>query len=147
MHEEETSEEPVLALPCAVQGAVLPQSCDPEDIEFRLQEDLQLGQAFLENLDPETTRMDTAEERTLALPCAVKDALLSQTCDAKDVVDRLQEDLQLEQASLENPEPETKTMIRCLARKAKCSNRLDVVKHLREVTPAGTAGKSFIDIK
>ena len=32
-------------------------------------------------------------------------------------------------------------MIRCLAREAKFSNRLDVVKHLREVLPAGITGR------
>jgi len=41
---------------------------------------------------------------------------------------------------LEHPEPETKRMIRCLATKAICSSRRDVVKRLREVTPAGTTG-------
>lgn len=84
---------------------------------------------------------ETREEKTLALPSAVQEALLSQSCHPQDVVVRLQEDLQLEQASLANPEPEAKRMIRCLARRAKCSNRLDVVKHLREVTPAGTTGR------
>ena len=32
-------------------------------------------------------------------------------------------------------------MIRCFAREAKFSNRLDVVKHLREVSPAGITGR------
>lgn len=147
MHKEETCKEQALALPCAVQDTLLSQSCDPKDIEVRLQEDLQLEQASLENSKPETKRMETAQERAVVLPCAVEDALLSQTCDAKDVVVRLQGDLHLKQVSLENPEPEPKRMIRCLARKAKCSNRLDVVKHLREVTPAGTTGKCLNDTK
>ena len=47
----------------------------------------------------------------------------------------------MDQSSLERPEPETKRMVRCLAKKAKYSNRLDVVEHLREVTPAGTTGR------
>lgn len=147
VHEEETCKEQAFALPCAVQGALLSQLCDPKDIEVRLQEDQQLEQASLGNSKPETKRMETAEGRAVVLPCGVKDALLSQTCDAKDVVIQLQEDLHLKQVSLENPEPEAKGMIRCLARKAKCSNRLDVVKHLREVTPAGTTGRCFIDTK
>ena len=32
-------------------------------------------------------------------------------------------------------------MIRCLAATAKDSNRIDVVKHLRDITPAGTTGE------
>ena len=50
--------------------------------------------------------------------------------------------MQLDQASLEKPDLETKTLIRCFARKAKDSNRLDVIQHLREIVPAGTTGKS-----
>jgi len=57
------------------------------------------------------------------------------------VVLQLQENLQLNQSSLEKPESETKGWIRCLAREAKSSNKLDVVKHLREIVPAGTTGK------
>ena len=47
------------------------------------------------------------------------------------------ETLQPDQASLKEPGPETKK----LARTAKDSNRLDVFEHLREITPAGTAGE------
>ena len=50
--------------------------------------------------------------------------------------------MQLDQASLEKPDPETKTLIRCFARKAKDSKRLDVVQYLREITPAGTTVES-----
>ena len=42
---------------------------------------------------------------------------------------------------MKDPTPENKRLIRYLATKAKHSNRLDVVKHLREITPAGTAGE------
>ena len=139
-HKKEAGEEQALALPCVVrQEALLSQPCDDEsrDIMVRLQE-LQLKQTSLENPEP-------GEEQALALPSAVEAALLSQSSDAQDVVARLQEDLQLKQVSLKNPEPETKKMIRSLARKAKCSDRLDVVKHLREVTPAGTTGTSETD--
>jgi len=66
-----------------------------------------------------------------------------QTCDANDVVARLQEGLSPEQASLEQPDPETKRQIRCLCMKAKHANRLDVVKKLREISPAGTTGEGF----
>ena len=138
MQGEEKADEQALALPSAVQemSTFRSQSCDANVV--RLQEDLE--QLCLENPGPETKTMETGEEQALALPCAVQDALLLQSCDAKEVVARLQEVLQLEQDSLKNPEPETKRMIRCLSRKAKCSERLDVVKYLREVTPAGTAG-------
>ncbi len=132
----EPSEEQALALPCAVQEALLSQSWDDSrDVMVRLQEDLQQVFLALENPEP-------GEEQALALPSAVQAALLSQSSDAKDVVARLEEDLQLKQVSLKNPEQETKEMIRCLARQAKHSGRLDVVKHLREVTPAGTTGTS-----
>ncbi|KAL9964322.1 hypothetical protein ACROYT_G027949 [Oculina patagonica] len=76
----------------------------------------------------------------IALPGEVVESLLSQSCDAKEVVLQFKESLQPVQVSLEQPKPETKTLIRCLARKAKDLNRLDVFEHLREITPAGTTG-------
>ena len=82
------------------------------------------------------------ERREIVLPGELQESLLSQSCDAKAVVLRLKETKQLDQASLENPDLETRTLIRCFARKAKDSKRLDVVQHLRKITPAGTAGKS-----
>ena len=77
----------------------------------------------------------------LALPPAVQGTLLSPLCDAGDVVIRFQKDLDLDQTSLESPNDETKIMIRRLAKGAKILNRLDVVKHLREVSPAGITGR------
>ena len=82
-------------------------------------------------------------EIALALPSGVLEALQLETCDANDVVARLQEGLSLEQASLEQPDPETKRKIRCLCVRAKNGNRLDVVKKLREIAPAGTTGEGF----
>ena len=79
--------------------------------------------------------------REVALPGEVYESLLSRSCDAKEVVLQMRDTMQLEQASLEQPDSETKTLIRCLARTAKDSNRLDVFEHLREITPAGTTGK------
>lgn len=79
--------------------------------------------------------------KEIALPGEVHESLLSRTYDAKEVVLRMRENMQLEQASLEEPDSETKTLIRCLATKAKNSNRLDVFEHLREITPAGTTGE------
>ena len=84
--------------------------------------------------------------KAIALPCKIKESLLCQSSDAKQVVLQLQETLQPDQASLEEPGPETKQLIRCLARTAKDSNRSDVFEHLREITPAGTTGESDIEI-
>jgi len=79
--------------------------------------------------------------KAIALPCEVQESLLCQTSqDGREVVRQLQETLQPDQASLKEPEPRTKQLIRCLARTAKDSNRLDVLEHLREITPPGTAG-------
>ena len=84
--------------------------------------------------------------KAITLPCEVQESLLYRTSDAREVVRQLQETLQPDQASLKEPEPETKQLIRCLARTAKESNRLDVLEHLREITPAGTTGESDIEI-
>ena len=54
---------------------------------------------------------------------------------------QFQETLQLEPASLTSPEPETKSMLRSLALIAKSEKRDDLVRHLRKITPAGTAGE------
>ena len=140
MHGHEIGEEKALAVPLTGQGTLTSQLCDSQDVSVRLQEDLQLEQASLENPELDTQGIETSEGQVLALPSSVEVALLSHSCDAQEVVNRLQEDLQSEKSCLEHPEPKTKRMIRCLARKAKCSSRLDVVKRLREVTPAGTTG-------
>jgi len=138
-HEEEISKGQALCVPFTAQGVLPSQLCDSQDV-VRLQEDLQLKEPSLETPEPDSQGMETSEEQALALSSSVEVVLLSQSCDAQEVVNRLQEDLQLDQSCLEHPEPETKRMVRCLARKAKCSSRLDVVKCLREVTPAGTTG-------
>ena len=54
---------------------------------------------------------------------------------------QFQEALQLKPASLAIPEPETKSMIRDLALRAKSEKRDDLVRHLRDITPAGTTGE------
>ena len=84
--------------------------------------------------------------KAIALPCEVQESLLLHTSDAREVVRQLQETLQLDQASLQEPGPETKQLIRCLARTAKDAKRLDVLEHLREITPAGTSGVSEIEV-
>ena len=78
----------------------------------------------------------------ISLPGKIQDSLLLQSSDAKQVVLQLQETLQPDQTSLKEPGPETKQLIRCLARAAKDLNRSDVFEHLREITPAGTTGES-----
>ena len=80
-------------------------------------------------------------EPALALPGGVLEALQLQTCDANDVVARLQESLSLERTTLEQPDPETKGQIRCLCLEAKKADRRDIVKKLREIVPAGTTGE------
>ncbi|KAL9958370.1 hypothetical protein ACROYT_G035376 [Oculina patagonica] len=79
-------------------------------------------------------------ENSLTLPGNVLGCLQAPSYEPKDVVVKLLDDLQLEHTSLEQPDPETRKWIRCLARNAKWLNRLDVVKYLRQVTPAGTTG-------
>ncbi|XP_015748721.1 PREDICTED: uncharacterized protein LOC107328511 isoform X3 [Acropora digitifera] len=80
------------------------------------------------------------EDKTLTLPGNVAKSLVSPSCNPKEIVLQLKQNLHLDQTDLKQPTPETKKMIRCLAATAKGSNRIDVVKHLREITPAGTTG-------
>ena len=82
------------------------------------------------------------KERALAVRSNVFDHLTSKICDAKQIVHQLQESLEWNQASLEQPNHEEKKWIRSLTREARRSERLDVVKYLREITPAGTTGES-----
>ena len=72
----------------------------------------------------------------------VRKSLLSQSCDSKEIVNQFRGSLK-PQASLEKPDDETKNWIRCLAREANLSGRLDVVKCLRNISPAGTTGESI----
>ena len=76
----------------------------------------------------------------------VREALLSQSCDSKEIVNQFKESLKLCQASLERPDDETKKWIRCFAREANVLGRLDVVKSLREILPAGTTGESVTHV-
>ncbi|XP_078380647.1 uncharacterized protein LOC144663539 isoform X2 [Oculina patagonica] len=79
------------------------------------------------------------EAKALVLSTGVLESLRS-ISEASSVVAQLQESLELNQDAFADPEPETKRVIRSLAVIAKSENRLDVVKHLREITPAGTTG-------
>ena len=84
------------------------------------------------------------DEKLLVLPSKAIETLMSQPCDSREVVLQLKDCLKLDDVSLKNPDPETKRLIRCLANKAKQSNRPDVVRELREVAPAGTTGIKFV---
>ena len=86
------------------------------------------------------------EDKSLVLPDAVVESLLSELSHPKEIVLQLKQSVQLDQASLEDPGPDTKKLIRFLATQAKHSNRLDVVKHLREITPAGTTGELVVSL-
>ena len=79
-------------------------------------------------------------EKAIAIPDDVLKALTPGSCDSEQVVCQLKERFQLDQSSLEQPDCQTKQLIRCFARKAKLSNRDDVIIHLRGMTPAGTTG-------
>ena len=76
----------------------------------------------------------------MAIPDDVLKALTPGSCDSEQVICQLKESLQLDQSSLEQPDCQTKQLIRCFARKAELSNRVDVIIRLREMTPAGTTG-------
>ena len=79
------------------------------------------------------------------LPESIKTSIqsipLNSGSNVKDIVIQFQEALQLKPASLAIPEPETKSMIRDLALRAKSEKRDDLVRHLRDITPAGTTGE------
>ena len=80
-----------------------------------------------------------SEAKALVLSSGVLKSLQT-TCDAENVVALLPESLELDEATLADPGPEKTQLIRCLSMEAKNANRLDVVKHLRQLTPAGTTG-------
>ena len=82
-----------------------------------------------------------SEHKSVTLPGNDVESLVSPSSDPKEIVLQLKEKLHLNQTDLEKPTPETKRMIRCFATAAKDLNRIDVVKHLREITPAGTTGE------
>ncbi|XP_044175060.1 uncharacterized protein LOC122958332 isoform X2 [Acropora millepora] len=77
-------------------------------------------------------------DKSLALPGNIVESLVSY--DPEEIVLQLKESLHLNETDLKQPTPETTRMIRCLAATAKEKNRIDVVEHLRKITPAGTTG-------
>lgn len=101
---------------------------------------MELFRITLETLrEKEKERMNAAVTE-VSLPDTVEQALLSASCDAKEIVHQLKEKLRLDEDVLERPDPDTKKIIRCLAQKARDLKRIDVWRHLREITPAGTTG-------
>ncbi|XP_068676713.1 uncharacterized protein [Montipora foliosa] len=86
-------------------------------------------------------KLKRPEDRPLAqLPSDVVESVMSDSCHPEEIVRKLKESLHLDEKCLEQPNPETKRTIRCLAKRAKDSKRIDVVEYLREITPAGTTG-------
>ena len=62
------------------------------------------------------------------------------------MVCQLEKTLHCDRDTLKEPDVETKVLIRCLARRAKSVERLDVVNHLRDIVPAGTTGEFITDV-
>lgn len=127
-----------------VKNSVCTKSAVAEDISVRLEQSAPWlapigNQPTLGESDGRSVASVEGSKK-IAIPDQIVAALLSQSCDAKEIVLQLRETIKVEDASLEQPDSETKTLIRCVARKAKESNRLDVFKHLREITPAGCTG-------
>lgn len=81
------------------------------------------------------------KDGTLSVPVEILDSLLSRSIDCKDVVQQLKEKLNLDQAALQDPDPNKMKSIRYLARKANIAGRYDVIKELRSLVPAGTTGR------
>ena len=76
----------------------------------------------------------------------VQELLLSEASDCREVVCQLEKTLHHDKATLKEPDVQTKVLVRCLARRAKSLERLDVVKHLRGIVPAGTTGEFITDV-
>lgn len=81
------------------------------------------------------------KDGTLSVPVEILDSLLSRSIDCKDVVQQLKDKLNLDQAALQDPDPNKMKSIRYLARKANIAGRYDVIKELRSLVPAGTTGR------
>lgn len=82
--------------------------------------------------------MIVPEESVLSLPAKVLECL--QTNDAADVVDEFKSSLKIDDASLRQPDASTMGWLRCLFKTAVRKKKLDLVRHLRQITPAGTTG-------
>ena len=78
------------------------------------------------------------EESILSLPDKVLESV--QTMGTEDVVDEFKRSLEIEEASLQQPDNNTKRWVRCLFKTAVLKEKDDLVQHLRQITPAGTTG-------
>ena len=82
------------------------------------------------------------EENSAALPRDVVQLLELRLCDSEEIVLQWMQNLNLDKTCLEQPTPETTRMMRCFSAEAKMiSKSSDVVKHLRDIAPAGTTGE------
>ena len=73
----------------------------------------------------------------------ILESILTSSSSAQAIIQLLEKFLPSGEDYFRNPTSENKTSIRGLARKAKNLKRLDVFKHLREITPRGTTGLLF----
>lgn len=81
------------------------------------------------------------EETSATLPRNVIESLESRSCDPEEIVLQWMQNLNLDKTCLEQPTLETTRMMRRFAAEAKISERSDVVKHMRDIAPAGTTGE------
>ena len=84
------------------------------------------------------------EDKALALPDKLQESLASLSCDLQQIVSLFKENQSLMEASLQQPDYQSMKWIRCLSRKANIAKRLDVVKHLRSISLAGTVGEQSV---
>ena len=74
---------------------------------------------------------------------------MTRTCASSEVL-MFQQSLSLMNLLFEQPDPDTKKKIHYPCLKAKTAKKLEVVKKLREITPAGTTGElkyTFTDVR
>lgn len=78
------------------------------------------------------------QESVLSLPDKVLESV--QTMDTVAIVDEFKRSLEVDEASLRQPNDDTKRWVRCLCKTAPDDKRVDLVQHMRKITPAGTTG-------
>ena len=105
---------------------------------------VQLLTELMLNFNVKLSNSLESRERAIVLPCKLVESLSCQSSDCKQVLSQLQENLPCSEASLDNPDVGTKELIRRFTREAKYFGRLDVVQHLRGITPAGTTGEKIV---
>ena len=73
----------------------------------------------------------------------ILESILTSSISAQAIIQLLEKFLHSGEDYFRKPTSQNKKSIRGLARKAKNLKRLDVFKHLREITPRGTTGLLF----